>query len=492
MSRCVLAVVVASVLITPAFAEDKSQFPAGTVLGKSHVMVVTPPEQFTPHESVISPYLYLNRCVGGCVITRGAINDARTNTSTIPCPDGQNCMTSYTISEFHDAAGNTGALADPEWNQIVQCMKEVYSPFALNVVDQRPTTGVSYTMGIIAGRSSEIGWSAGTMGVAPAGCQPQDNVISFSFANQHSNFDRVWNICWTAAQETAHAFGLDHEYQFSDGTSACSDPMTYRTDCGGQKFFRNKAAQCGEEAPRACSCGGSQNSHVKIRNVFGDGVSLVPPPTVEIVAPLGGSITNSTAIAASAGSLRGVAKVELWINNFKWAEKPGALFGPSGQDNPSGYSIPLPMGVPDGNMDLVVKAYDDLGIETDSQKVMVVKGAPCASASTCAKGQKCEAGYCLWDPPSGELGDTCEYPQFCKSMICADAVSGDDFCSQECIVGASDGCPMDYECISGMGATSGLCAPLDRGGCCSVGSNGGVAALMSMLVLGLVLRRRRK
>ena len=35
------------------------------------------------------------------------------------------------------------------------------------------------------------------------------------------------NICWTAAQETAHALGLDHEYVFADGTSACSDPMKF-------------------------------------------------------------------------------------------------------------------------------------------------------------------------------------------------------------------------------------------------------------------------
>ena len=83
------------------------------------------------------------------------------------------------------------------------------------------------------------------------------------------------NICWTAAQETAHALGLDHEYVFSDGTSACNDPMTYRMDCGGQKFFRNKAAQCGEVGVRTCRCGGSQNSHVKIRGVFGDGTSLI-------------------------------------------------------------------------------------------------------------------------------------------------------------------------------------------------------------------------
>ena len=40
--------------------------------------------------------------------------------------------------------------------------------------------------------------------------------------------------------------------------------MTYRNDCGGEKFFRNEIANCGETANRTCKCGGTQNSHAKI------------------------------------------------------------------------------------------------------------------------------------------------------------------------------------------------------------------------------------
>ena len=54
----------------------------------------------------------------------------------------------------------------------------------------------------------------------------------------------------------AHAYGLDHGYcrqrQLAVNHSACNDPMTYRNDCGGEKFFRNENANCGETANRGC------------------------------------------------------------------------------------------------------------------------------------------------------------------------------------------------------------------------------------------------
>src|SRR5689334_16106081 len=108
--------------------------------------VPTPPEAFTPmapHAS-ISPVLYLNRCVGGCTIIGGSMNDARANTSTIPSG-----ASTYTISEYAEA-GQTGAAADAAWNDLVQCVKEVYSPYQVEVVDQRPDTD-AYHMAIVAG-----------------------------------------------------------------------------------------------------------------------------------------------------------------------------------------------------------------------------------------------------------------------------------------------------------------------------------------------------
>jgi hypothetical protein len=477
---------------TPTNGDITGTFKGYPVYGSKRQFVHLPDDpQATAADPVISPYIYLNRCSGGCIIhgaAPGQKDDARQNISFIATPGD------HTVSEYKNAAGQIGTAADAEWNQVVQCMKEVYSPFGVMLTDQKPV-GVSYTMAVIAGTPQEIEYSDQALGVAPAGCSPQDNVISFSFANYHGNTDRVNNICWTAAQETAHAFGLDHEYQFSDGTSACNDPMTYRMDCGGQKFFRNKAAQCGESAPRTCACGGSQNSHVKIRSVFGDGTSLIPAPSCTVSSPSNnGTVQNGAVVTVSSGSQRGVANVELWLNGYKWAAVPGAKFGFQGQANPSTYSLTFPGTVPDGKIDVQVKCYDDLGLEKDASTVTVTKGN-CSDATSCKclEGQNFADGKCFWDAPVGELGDNCTYQQYCKSNICTETDQG-SFCSTDCIVGSSDGCPMNFECIQ-TAASTGQCLPVQQGGCCSA-STGGMelwAQLgLSGLVLGLVVRRRRR
>lgn len=493
--------VLVAIAAAPAVAEDNLKVPnrEPVLRGSTHVVQIEPLEAYTgTSAATISPYIYLNRCTGGCSISAGTLNDARTNTSSIPkmgsgCPGYPTCV----VAEYQDGTGATGTAADAEWNEVVQCLKEVYSPFAVTVTDQKPTNGVSYTMAIIAGKPGNIGLGDGILGIAPlAGdCSAQDNVISFSFANHHGTTDRVHNMCWTAAQEIAHALGLDHEYMFSDGTSACNDPMTYRFDCGGQKFFRNKPASCGEDSVRPCHCGGSQNSHVKIKGVFGEGTSLIAAPTVMVNSPLnGGAATAGQIVAAQSGSDRGVAKLELFLNGYKWAEVPGAAFGSQGQRNPSDYVLRFPAEVPDGVIDIVVKASDDLGLNTMSTPITVTKGAPCASAATCAKGQKCDAGKCFWDAPAGALGEACEYNQFCESGICLDTTDG-GLCSQDCIVGVADGCPMDFTCLAA--GNSGRCVPVDDGGgCCSVGDESGTSLWMhfglSAVVIGFVVRRRRK
>src|SRR5688500_18412881 len=188
------------------------------------IAVDTPVEAFTTkHSGAAAPYLYLNRCSGGCTINGAAMNDASADMTTIPTAG------TYTVAEFATGTGDTGALADADWAGVVKCMQEVYSPYGIMVTDQEPPAGM-YNMAVIAGKPQNIGLGADILGISPLAndCSPQGNVISFSFANHHGPDARVENICWTASQESAHAYGLDHEFEFSDGTSACNDPMTYR------------------------------------------------------------------------------------------------------------------------------------------------------------------------------------------------------------------------------------------------------------------------
>jgi len=443
-----------------------------------------------PH-AAISTVMYMNRCTGGCVINGGTADDSRTFTSQIP-----NAGT-HPMGEFQEG-GMTGAAADDAWNELVACVKEVYSPYGVQVTDQ-PPTAAAYHMAIVAGLPEDIGLSSNTGGVAISTCAPRENGISFTFANAEggSGTSRMLKLCWYVAQESAHNFGLAyHAWKFTaDGRSACNDPMTYREDCGGQKFFRNGNVSCGDfsENQPACMCGPSQNSHLKLLAVFGEGTPTYGKPNAAVTLPVEGGQLGAV-VGVQAGSKRGIAKLELLVNGFKWAEVTGAPFGPNGQANPSPYTIPVPSNLPGGVVELVARAYDDLGDYADSPVVMATKGAPCASADSCAAGQKCEAGKCFWDPPSGEIGDSCGFDQACLSGKCSPTAE-DRICTQTCAPGVMGSCPENFDCLQ-TSAGNFCYLPPEEGGCCSVG--GGPQAVyvhgaLSALVFGfLVFRRRRR
>ena len=460
------------------------------------------------NDPLASPYIFVNRCVGGCTIRGAGIDDAAARTSTLPCSGGPNCSGgacscqssgtgTFTIGEFQSSTGQTGAAADAEWAAIMLCLKEVYSPYAVEVSDVRPSA-VLYDEEVIAGHARDIGWLDSQVGgIAPGpgpGCAPENNIMSFTFANEIASSNRPQVLCAIAAQESAHAYGADHEFEFvADKSSACTDPMSYRGDCGGQRFYRNQPAACGEFAPRQCKCGGTQNSHALILKVFGPQTPITRPPHVELVLPTPGAIVGAGAIVqATAGAQRGIARLELWLNNYKWAEVKGAQFGATGQLDPSSYALSFPPGVPDSVIDIVVKAYDDINIETDSATLTVTKGAPCATAATCATGQLCDAGKCYWAPPTGQLGDACTFPQFCTSGVCS-GTADKQICTQACLVGVTDSCPLGYDCLP-TDSVNGVCFPAGaaNAGCCSAAGSGWIHGGLSIVVVGLVMRRRRR
>jgi hypothetical protein len=495
------AFVLATASIAAAEPTSTNDTHTTTTSSGKRLAIVTPTTAYAVQGATVSPTLYMERCSGGCTVHGGGVNDARTLTSTIPSPGD------HLVNEFQNAAHQPGAAADAEWALLVQCMKEVYSPFNVNITDVKPAAGVSYHLALIAGQPAEIGQPNGVLGVAPlaGNCAAFDNVISFTFANSHTQtdpVDRTNNLCWTAAQESAHAYGLDHEFAFIDGQSACSDPMTYRFECGGEKFFRNNTATCGEfvqDGPRACRCGANQNSHLKILSVFGAGTPITGNPTVSVTTPAAPSTAADSLPANVIGvafSKRGIAKTELYLNGFKWAEAKGAPFGQMGQPE-SAYGMLVPGGVPNSIVDVMIRAYDDLGAFTDSTVVTVTKGpfGGCASADTCAKGQKCEAGKCFWDAPVGEIGEDCTFPQFCKSGVCQ-GTAEQTICTQNCVPGVADSCPEGSGLTCAMTSSGqGLCFfPVDGGGCCSTTDNApwayfGAAAFAGLLVFG---RRRRR
>jgi hypothetical protein len=557
-------VVLAAIVLAAASASANPP----PVMPRTHTLVGRGAKPDTAPMSAISPYLVFNRCIGGCTIQGGSVNDARSNSSTLPCtnptctvgscdcPGGSSgtwhlhefeteygdigtnghcygdggttaCTNSSQCSGTCTGSGGTTcvggthnggscstaadcmdtcATADYEWNAIMQCLKDVYSPFNVTVSDTAPGGGVSFTEDFIAGTPADIGYgTTSTGGIAPGGCTAQDNVVSFSFSNINwgTGQDRIWTLCAVAGQETAHAFGLEHEYSFAtplfqSQDSTCMDPMTYRTDCGGEKFFRNAPSNCGEYMVRPCFCGGLQNSYQKILDVFGQGTSTIPAPTASILLPAANAMVQGQFIVdASTGSRRGVTRVELWLNGYRWVETIGAQFGGNGQPNPSTYQLAAPANVPNSVIDVQIKSFDDVGLEGDSPVVTVTKGSPCQDATPCLTGQMCANGRCFWNPPTGMLGDPCTYDQFCVSGMCSPTTTN-QVCSQTCTVGVQDACPSGYDCVM-LSGVNGFCYPSSGsggggGGCCETGSSGSgwASGGMAMLVLGLVAKRRRR
>lgn len=427
-----------------------------------------------PEAAEVSRILYLNRCSTPCVIRPGS-EDARAHTSNIPDGPGP-----WTISSW--------SYGDAAWNELVKCVREVYSPYDVLVTDQKPVD-VSYNEAIVAGTPNEIG-RAGIGGVAPGTCEPTNNTINFTFSGVYGG--DVIEICSTVAQESGHAYGLDHAYEYLDGRSACTDPMTYRTDCGGQRFFRNDRAFCGEYSRESCSCGdSSQNSHLTLLNALGPGTPITTPPTIMYVSPPPNTVfpDNRTPFIVTAGAQRGIKRVELWVNNYKWSEVPGTAFGRNGQPTVS-YTLAIPDEVPDGIMDVKIVAKDDIDVATETT-VTVTKVAPCADASTCADGQRCEAGKCFWDPPVGEFGDDCTFTQYCTTGICS-GTTDKKICTVACVPGSQDSCEAGYDCLE-TGPGNAICFPADDEKTCCSAASGSSPLQLGLLAFGivLVLRRRR-
>jgi hypothetical protein len=415
--------------------------------------------------------IYLNRCIGGCTVTGGDHNDARTQTSLIPDAGP------HAISEFQGT----------DWPEIVDCLTDVFSPYDVTLTEVEPPPTEHYGEAIIAGSPVEIGVSPAFGGIAPIDefCRPLDYPISFTFANVYTE-DRINLICATASQEIAHTYGLDHAFAFFDGSSSCSDPMTYRFDCGGQKFFRNHVAQCGEYEARGCRCAPNQNSHALMSGVLGAGIPTTTT-AVSITDPVdGATIANQQTIVAPAFAQRGLTDVVFLLNGYPWSKQPGAPFGANGQEL-TDYQFTLPETVPDGVIEIDVEVRDDLAA-TSVARVTVTKGAPCASADTCLAGQYCDAGRCSWGPPTGEIGDACDYPQFCLDERC-DTHDGESYCTRTCIAGIENSCPSGLECIA-TSATEGYCWP-PAGGCCSASRERSWHAILLGALTLVLLRRRR-
>jgi hypothetical protein len=149
--------------------------------------------------------------------------------------------------------------SDAAWNALVRCMRQRYAAFDVRVVEQRPTLR-GYILVVVGGTPDLLGAHANVTGLAPFNGDPIEDAVVFVFAR--AMHESLAPTCDTAAMETAHAYGLDHEYN-------CHDPMTYLPACGA-RGFQDTDSPCGEQRQRRCQDGhATQNSFRRLLEALG-------------------------------------------------------------------------------------------------------------------------------------------------------------------------------------------------------------------------------
>jgi hypothetical protein len=420
---------------------------------------------------VNSHIIYLNRCAGpGCTVVQG-----NTNATTDPAH-----------SSLGHGVLNPFSRGDAVWNTVVDCMKEVFEPFDVQLTEIDPGSAPHFEV-MFGGMPQQIGLSADLGGVSPFSCQtyiPNSLVFVFDVWG-----DDAEEICATAAQEIAHSFALDHAIE-------PSDPMTY-LKYKGRRHFKDAQIQCGsdcdsnhrsplgtacagddfQEHPCACGNGAQTQNDVQIiTTLFGD--SVASPPVVTIISPrVGDSVAPGFTVTTEISDDMTVASADLRIDGVlvqHLAATPYTFTGPTT--------------LADGTHSIEVSGYDNMGAPGRA-RVQVIVGPGCKAASDCPEDTStCIAGRCVAGPDvAGGLGQTCVASTDCKSFQCAND-DGAKYCVEACKPGQ---CPSGFGCRDD-GQGGGVCWPGfdDGAAACAVGGGNG-SLVAGLALVALLLRRRR-
>ena len=329
------------------------------------------PEAVAPHRSVAdasagaaaaqaspptaqSRIIYLNR--NGATLSPAATNDSRANRSTI-------ASKSTTVPRWNASA--------EMWGDTVQCMREIFAPFAVQLVTEDPGD-VPHIEALFGGSASQFGLAKGVVGISPftSTCSIIENSIVFTFTEDLAR-SSARTICEVMAQEVAHSFGLDHEM-------LPSDPMTY-LPFSGKRSFQNQLSACGESSERPCGIGGSvcraqQNSVALLRERLG--VADAQGPTGAVMYPTNGQLVGSEFdIDVDANDNIGISSVEFFLDGDS-----------AGVKSEAPYSLSL-QGVAVGEHTVTVVIYDHAR-NTDTHELSVTVEAQ-------------EAGGCSAAPSGG-------------------------------------------------------------------------------------------
>lgn len=460
-STSLIRFLLVSSLLVPGLAAAEDDRPTLETKKRPISYIYTPGAAAPPgQQNVTSRIVYLHRCpeISGCSVRGGGTNDSRMDISTIAEGIRQ-------LGEF--SAGSES------WSGIVDCVKTTFAPFNITITDVDPGTTTPHFEAMFGGKPSDIfddpnGDYDNTIGLAPFDCGEIPNAIVYVF-NQGADVNKN---CWTAAQEIAHAFGLEHEF-------LQKDPLTY-LDGDLPKRFRDVSAPCGEYASGtpACRCGSQmQNSYRDILALFGPGAPT-PPDVLFKQLTDGKQVQPGFEVVIEALDDVRVEKVDLLID--------GVMVGTSTMDIGDDFIIETPT-LDLGAHTLEARATDVQGV-VGTTTLNVTMGPPCTQAKGCTGDDVCVAGICVPGPDAaGGLGSICQKDTECLSHTCTDANEAHNYCTETCSQSMSGSCPSGFDCIEG-----GVCWPADDSGCCDSGRGAPHGPMLLGLGVALVLVRRRR
>ena len=375
--------------------------------------------------------------------------------------DGANLTSGFddsknNVTQIGQLAGSFAAYGDgSKRDAVMQAVQADWADFNVFVTESRPNSG-DYTMNM-TGPTNPFG--GGVLGIAPLDCNDSQthNNITYAFHSENDGFSAAVTAT-TVGQEVAHSYGLEHVDEPGD----IMNPY----NAGGDASFTDQCIQivqsvsCGAQHSAQCGSQTSQNSYQELLALFGPSTPDTALPTVQIVSPVDGqefAIGSDFTIEVDAADDVGVQEIVLFNN--------GAQIE-TDTDEPWGWDV---TNVPEGEYEFYVEATDLAGNNAQSNVVTVVVTAdPDPNAGDDGGGDDDDD-----DDDGGEGGGDGN----------GDG-GGDDDDDDDDDGGGGDGDDALPVGFGQDGANAEGCA------CSSRGSDPAPAWMLSLLLLGVIRRRR--
>jgi hypothetical protein len=373
--------------------------------------------------------LFLN--FDGVVLDYGDPDDARANISGM----GDVVVPSFKLW--------TGAKVTRQQaiDSIVDRVRGYFKPFDLQIVTTRPASG-NYTMVAFGGRNTIIPGLSGAAGVALLDCDGNllNNVVYDFTEEQPPDYGGLPAIAITAAHETGHSYGLEHNINSDDVMYSVADPQTTieklfnaRFATGNYSNFNGggEVGSCGRPDPL--------DNPALLTAVLG--VNPTPgdtsPPSVDFPFPMLQQVPTQFPIRVTAMDNDKVQRVEVYKN----AELVAVLSSSPYQTN---------IEAADGeSFYLTVEAIDPSANHKTVTRAFLAEAVtpPLCPEDTCTGGRICKAGICR-----NPIGTECTVAQQCEYMCKKPAGGPDMICTNTC--NGARPCPTGFACGSDS-----LCTP---------------------------------